>query len=130
MISELAELGELETQAFYDAIPDIDSLHAEECFLAWRFFLTTSKPESAISEIFEWVEDDADIEIVVCGGLFETDLTDDSDASIENTTPVKQDDTRPAEESQVPASQPIKTTQAGPAASNNAKKPEPKKSSD
>jgi two-component system chemotaxis sensor kinase CheA len=130
MISELAELGELETQAFYDAIPDIDSLHAEECFLAWRFFLTTSKPESAISEIFEWVEDDADIEIVVCGGLFETDLSDNSDASIENTTHVKQVDTRPAEESQVSASQPIKTTQAGPAASNNAKKPEPKKSSD
>ncbi|GMM86344.1 chemotaxis protein CheA [Pseudoalteromonas sp. MTN2-4] len=81
MISELAELGELETQAFYDAIPDIDSLHAEECFLAWRFFLTTSKPESAISEIFEWVEDDADIGIVLCGGLFESDLSDDEDST-------------------------------------------------
>ncbi|MFY8300637.1 chemotaxis protein CheA [Pseudoalteromonas sp. SS15] len=81
MISELAELGELETQAFYDAIPDIDSLHAEECFLAWRFFLTTSKPESAISEIFEWVEDDADIDIILCGGLFESDLSDDEDST-------------------------------------------------
>ncbi|TLX48632.1 chemotaxis protein CheA [Pseudoalteromonas phenolica] len=81
MISELAELGELETQAFYDAIPDIDSLHAEECFLAWRFFLTTSKPESAISEIFEWVEDDADIDIVLCGGLFESDLSNDEDST-------------------------------------------------
>ncbi len=90
MISELAELGELETQAFYDAIPDIDSLHAEECFLAWRFFLTTSKPESAISEIFEWVEDDADIDIVLCGGLFESDLSDD-----EGSTPLVQVSTEP-----------------------------------
>ena len=79
MISELAELGELETEVFYDAVPDIDSLNAEECFLAWRFFLTTDKSESAIAEIFEWVEDDADIEITICGGLFDTELPNADD---------------------------------------------------
>ena len=85
MISELAELGELDTQAFYDAVPDIDSLNAEECFLAWRFFLTTDQPESAISEIFEWVEDDADIEITLCGGLFESEAPSTDDVT-ESTT--------------------------------------------
>ncbi|MBQ4863817.1 chemotaxis protein CheA [Pseudoalteromonas sp. MMG013] len=70
MISELAELGELETTAFYDGIPSIENLSPDECFLSWRFFLTTIKPESAIKEIFEWVEDDAHIEITMCGGLF------------------------------------------------------------
>ncbi|TMP45822.1 chemotaxis protein CheA [Pseudoalteromonas citrea] len=73
MISELAELGELETNVFYDAIPDFESLSPDECFLSWRFFLTTARPESAIKEIFEWVEDDAHIEITVCGGLFESE---------------------------------------------------------
>lgn len=124
MISELAELGELETQAFYDAIPDIDSLHAEECFLAWRFFLTTSKSESAISEIFEWVEDDADIDIVLCGGLFESDSSDDEDITHlvqeSNESEIKieslEPDTKPV--------QPIATN------APVVKKAEPKKASD
>ncbi|MCF6435491.1 chemotaxis protein CheA [Pseudoalteromonas sp. MMG022] len=71
MISELGELGAIETQAFYDAVPDIHQLHPDECFLSWRFFLTTDKEQSAIEEIFEWVEDDAEITISICGGIFE-----------------------------------------------------------
>ncbi len=70
MISELAELGELEVQAFTDAIPDIKELTSDECFLYWRFFLNTERDEQAIKEIFEWVEDDADIKVELCGGLF------------------------------------------------------------
>ena len=81
MISELAELGDLETQAFNNEIPDIADLSPDDCFLSWRFFLNTAKDESAIREIFEWVEDDADITIALCGGLF----ADDDDAQI--TTP-------------------------------------------
>jgi two-component system chemotaxis sensor kinase CheA len=71
MISELGELGDIETQAFHDAIPDINQLHPDECFLNWRFFLTTDKDQKAIEEIFEWVEDDAEITIGTCGGIFE-----------------------------------------------------------
>ncbi|CAH9058680.1 Chemotaxis protein CheA [Pseudoalteromonas holothuriae] len=71
MISELGELGEIETQVFHDAIPDIAQLHPDECFLSWRFFLTTDSDSKAIEEIFEWVEDDAEITITVCGGIFE-----------------------------------------------------------
>ncbi len=70
MISELAELGELETNAFQDDVPDITQLTPEDCFLSWRFFLTTDKDKSCIEEIFEWVEEDADIAITLCGGLF------------------------------------------------------------
>ncbi|TMO58754.1 chemotaxis protein CheA [Pseudoalteromonas aurantia] len=87
MISELLELGELETNVFYDAIPDFENLSPDECFLSWRFFLTTARSESAIKEIFEWVEDDAHIEITVCGGLFESEgrsginLTEDSSSA-------------------------------------------------
>ncbi|KZN51599.1 chemotaxis protein CheA [Pseudoalteromonas luteoviolacea] len=83
MFSELAELGQLEVAAFHDGIPDFLEFDPEDCFLHWRFFLTTSKPEQAISEIFEWVEDDADIKIEACGGLFE----DDTNATAEINTP-------------------------------------------
>ncbi|NOU52762.1 chemotaxis protein CheA [Pseudoalteromonas sp. JBTF-M23] len=71
MIGELGELGDLETQAFHDALPDIEQLHPDECFLSWRFFLTTHKDQKVIEEIFEWVEDDAEIIIGVCGGIFD-----------------------------------------------------------
>jgi len=77
MISELSELGELESQAFYDEVPDIVDLAPDDCFLSWRFFLTTSQSQQAIEEIFEWVEDDADITITLCGGLFEQDSEED-----------------------------------------------------
>ncbi|ASM51445.1 two-component system, chemotaxis family, sensor kinase CheA [Pseudoalteromonas espejiana DSM 9414] len=75
MISELAEMGELEKQVFLDDIPDIKDLSSDECYLHWRFFLITSEKEAAIKEVFEWVEDDADIKIELCGGLFEDETT-------------------------------------------------------
>ena len=80
MISELAELGELETQAFLDDIPDIKDLSSDECYLHWRFFLNTSEKEAAIKEVFEWVEDDADIKIELCGGLFDEDTSHTANA--------------------------------------------------
>jgi two-component system chemotaxis sensor kinase CheA len=86
MISELAELGELETTVFYDALPEFENLSPDECFLSWRFFLTTTHSESAISEIFEWVEDDADIDIIVCGGLFEHEEHTDTNTTQSDTS--------------------------------------------
>ncbi|NNG44761.1 chemotaxis protein CheA [Pseudoalteromonas sp. NEC-BIFX-2020_002] len=75
MISELAELGELETHVSHNEIPDITDLTADDCFLSWRFFLNTEKEERVIREIFEWVEDDCDLTITLCGGLFSEDDT-------------------------------------------------------
>ncbi len=79
MISELAELGDLEIIAFHNEIPDITDICVDDCFLSWRFFLNTDKPEKAISEVFEWVEDDADITITMCGGLFSDESDDAAD---------------------------------------------------
>ena len=89
MISELAELGELEVQAFTDAIPDIKELTSDECFLYWRFFLNPERDEQAIKEIFEWVEDDADIKVELCGGLF-NDAKAESEEVINEPTIVEE----------------------------------------
>ncbi|MCO7207137.1 chemotaxis protein CheA [Pseudoalteromonas sp. SCSIO 43088] len=113
MISELAELGELETQAFQDDVPDITNLAPEDCFLSWRFFLTTDKEQSCIEEIFEWVEDDADITITLCGGLFGDEEVAAVETVAEETAPAKEAEpaeVKPATDSKKPA--PVKATTA------------------
>jgi two-component system chemotaxis sensor kinase CheA len=106
MVSELAELGDLDVVVFHNEVPDIKELTPDDCYLSWRFFLNTEKPEAAIKEVFEWVEDDADITISLCGGLFE-DLDE---------TPVESDD---KEESQAVVKTPVAA--AKPAASTPTK---------
>ncbi|WP_462157028.1 chemotaxis protein CheA [Pseudoalteromonas sp. GB56] len=70
MLSDLAELGHLEVHSELGAIPAIDQLQSDECFMSWQLFLETDAKKEQIEEVFEWVEDDADIEITLCGGLF------------------------------------------------------------
>jgi len=116
MISELAELGELETHVFYDEVPDITELSSDECFLHWRFFLNTAKDEKVIKEVFEWVEDDADISIELCGGLF----TNDSQNNDVKQSVVSDECTLKNEESSTTQPAP---TPAKPKAQSNDKKP-------
>ncbi len=91
MLSELAELGDLETHAFCDGIPSLAKFNPEDCYLNWRLYLTTTRGQSAIQEIFEWVEDDADIDITLCGGLFESEVpeprAEQSEAQVQNAEP-------------------------------------------
>ena len=109
MISELEQLGELDTTVFYDEVPEITNLSSDECFLHWRFFLNTSHGESAIKEVFEWVEDDADITIELCGGLFTDELpTPDADSSTVDQEPSIQE----PEPKQAEQAKPIKPTSA------------------
>ncbi|MEO2281338.1 chemotaxis protein CheA [Pseudoalteromonas pernae] len=70
MLSDLAELGHLEVHVELGAIPTIDQLQSDECFMSWQLFLETDAKKEQIEEVFEWVEDDAEIEITLCGGLF------------------------------------------------------------
>ncbi|MCK8122965.1 chemotaxis protein CheA [Pseudoalteromonas sp. 2CM32C] len=109
MISELEQLGELDTTVFYDEVPEITNLSSDECFLHWRFFLNTSQGESAIKEVFEWVEDDADITIELCGGLFTDELpTPENDSSTVAQEPLIQEPVP----KQAEQAKPIKPTSA------------------
>ena len=109
MISELEQLGELDTTVFYDEVPEITNLSSDECFLHWRFFLNTSHGESAIKEVFEWVEDDADITIELCGGLFTDELpTPENDSSTVAQEPLLQEPVP----KQAEQAKPIKPTSA------------------
>ncbi|BBN82823.1 chemotaxis protein CheA [Pseudoalteromonas sp. A25] len=123
MISELGELGEIETQVFHDAIPDIEQLHPDECFLSWRFFLTTDKEQKAIEEIFEWVEDDAEIHINVCGGIF--DKSSSNALQVHSNELVQSED---KQEPEVKASEPQANTVTP--SKENTKKIDPQKNTE
>ena len=59
----LNEIGEIETEADAGAVLDFRTIDPEDCYLAWRITLKGEATESEIKEVFEWVEDDCDLEI-------------------------------------------------------------------
>ncbi len=63
LLKELQELGTCETIAHFDAIPLLDQLIAEHCFIYWDIVLTTSSGIEAIKDVFIFVEDDCDLKI-------------------------------------------------------------------
>lgn len=68
ILGELAELAEPDTyRALIDtgALPDIEHLDVETSFCKWAIELDTSADRAEIDQIFEWVEDEADIVITL-----------------------------------------------------------------
>ena len=63
ILRALAELGELEVSCNVDALPLFEVLDPEECHLAWTVTLSGDVAREAIAEVFEWVEDQAEIKI-------------------------------------------------------------------
>ena len=63
MLRELDSLGDMQVSSLLDELPDFANLDPEECFLAWDITLHGNVDESAIREIFEWVEDDCELKI-------------------------------------------------------------------
>ncbi|WP_278405132.1 chemotaxis protein CheA [Pseudoalteromonas ruthenica] len=105
MLSDLGDLGSIEVEADLSAIPEIQNLQGDECFMSWKVFLQTEATQEQIKEVFEWVEDDADIDISLCGGLFSeqessapTELLEHDDAAQQSSEnePVAQATQAPA----------------------------------
>ncbi|CAL4869670.1 Chemotaxis protein CheA (plasmid) [Asticcacaulis sp. MM231] len=61
LIRELRSLGALEVLCNADRIPALDAIEIEDIYLSWVFSLTTTYDEAAVREVFEFVEDDAEI---------------------------------------------------------------------
>ena len=64
LIRELRELGELEMQTQLELIPDFEQLEAEDCFISWEMTLYTEATKEQITEVFAWVEDICELEIM------------------------------------------------------------------
>ncbi len=64
MFSVLSELGELSVTVDSSGLPNFDDLHPENCYLSWSLRLIGDVAKEQIYEVFEWVEDECDLDIV------------------------------------------------------------------
>ena len=68
LLRELSRMGEFRVECDTRHVPTLDALDPENAYLAWRVELTTAEDEAAIHELFEFVVDDCELEIVVDRG--------------------------------------------------------------
>ncbi len=67
LLHGLHSLGKCSVSCHTQNLPDLDQFESDVCYLFWDFVLTTDKGEPAIHEVFEFVEDDSELKIVVLG---------------------------------------------------------------
>ena len=63
LLRELALLGSVTVSLDATALPSLPNLDPEGAYLTWTLDLDTAQPQSAIQEVFEFVEGDCEIEI-------------------------------------------------------------------
>ncbi len=64
LIRELATLGAIETNIDCSKLQPLEEIDPEQLYLSWVFYLKTDATISAIAEIFEFVDDECDLQIV------------------------------------------------------------------
>ena len=76
LLGELRELGTSHVVAHMAAIPPLNDLNPEHCYIYWDIILTTSRGIDAIKDVFIFVEDDCElkIDLVDDGGQADQDL--------------------------------------------------------
>ena len=63
LLRELLRLGEAEVDIDTSQLPSLADLDPEGAYLSWTVTLTTDRDASAVREIFEFVEDDCELEV-------------------------------------------------------------------
>lgn len=63
LFRELATLGHLQVEGDLSSLPSCPELEPESCYLAWNLWLEGSVAKEQILEIFQWVEDDCELEL-------------------------------------------------------------------
>jgi two-component system chemotaxis sensor kinase CheA len=64
LLRELSRIGEIRVECDASHVPGLEALDPAGAYLAWRVWLTTTEDEAAIHELFEFVVDDCELEIV------------------------------------------------------------------
>jgi two-component system chemotaxis sensor kinase CheA len=65
LLREMSELGACRVVVQPDAIPLLDNLVPEQCYVHWDVILNTTRGINAIKDVFIFVEDDADLRIEI-----------------------------------------------------------------
>jgi two-component system, chemotaxis family, sensor kinase CheA len=114
IVRELKTLGNLLVGVDTEKLPALDTMDPELCYLGWTFDLETDRSEEDIREVFEFVEDDCDLEIV---------FTDSPAAKPEPEEPQA---TKPAPPVATPVATPVSTAQPSVADEPTGKSPAPR----
>lgn len=64
LLRELAQLGPCQVQTLTDAVPPLSSLEPDDCHLSFRITLTGLVSEADIRSVFDWVDEDCDLDLV------------------------------------------------------------------
>ncbi len=67
MFAELARLGDLTARADVGALPALQDLDPESCYLSWDLQLHGDVPKSAVEEVFDWVDPACRLTVVPLG---------------------------------------------------------------
>jgi len=63
MLRELSELGELSVKLDGNALPSLDELDPESCYLAWELTLDSDATREVVNQVFDWAEGDCELKI-------------------------------------------------------------------
>jgi two-component system chemotaxis sensor kinase CheA len=63
MLRELAEIGDLSVKVDGHALPSLQDLDPESCYLAWELTVDTDATRDVINQVFDWAEGDCDLKI-------------------------------------------------------------------
>lgn len=64
LLRGLGDLGDLSVTCDPEQIPSFSDFDPEECYLSWDLVLLGAVEKEAVEDIFDWVEDDADMAIM------------------------------------------------------------------
>lgn len=64
ILDELRSLGSAVVTADTDAVPGLAEIDPAACFITWKVDLTTSEPLSTIEDVFMFIRDEMELEIV------------------------------------------------------------------
>ena len=63
LFHELSNLGPLEIKVDTSQLPNLIDLDPQSCYLSWKLMLQAQVERTTIEEIFEWVEDECELQI-------------------------------------------------------------------
>ncbi len=63
LVKELSEMGNASVVAFYDELPELSKMNAEECYFSWDVILTTTKTKNDIEDVFIFLDNESTFSI-------------------------------------------------------------------
>jgi two-component system chemotaxis sensor kinase CheA len=64
LLDDLHALGEARVISYHEKIPEFSELNTEDCYISWDVFLNTRESLNEIQDVFIFVEDECDLNVV------------------------------------------------------------------